>query len=88
MTMTNATTPCHIWMHEVSIGAIAKGVDADWLRESAQHGRMLRAYNAGEAAWMVVDEMSFRWRGAQLAIIESQDGLSAIVRARKAAVRG
>ena len=50
---TNATTPFHIFKHEV---AEAAGLSADRLHL----GRLHTAYDAGEPVWMVADEMKLR----------------------------
>lgn len=82
---TQATTPRHFWLHAVSVALAAKGVDMEWLRESAQHERLVRYYNAGEAAWMAIDTMAQFWAGKQRADREDADGFAHIMRAARAA---
>jgi len=72
---TSATMPRHIWVHHVQLEASrrarARGLGDEigsMLREAEIRARIHRAYNAGEAIWMMVDELALRvraWRDAQ-----------------------
>lgn len=81
---TESTCPRHFWMHAVSVELVRLGVSTEWLREVQQRNRLVRYYNAGEAAWMAVDTMVQFWRGKQRAEREDADGFAAIRRAARA----
>jgi hypothetical protein len=49
---TNENTPSHIWIHNVETAAIAKGANAETLRELRP--MLLRWYAAGEPVDMAV----------------------------------
>jgi len=61
---TNETMPSHIWTHEVSMAAIHAGVPAAFVDK--MRDRISRAYGAGEAVWMVADELVFRWQRSEI----------------------
>lgn len=72
---TCETSPFHIWssaVYEMS------GVDVDTARKYTTRERIQRAYAAGEAAWMMADEIKQRVRGGQLA--DRADGEVAALR--------
>jgi hypothetical protein len=55
---TNATTPFHIWKHEVQVAAIAKGAKAEWLAARFDV-RLPIWYRAGETVQGAVDMIEF-----------------------------
>lgn len=75
---TCKTRNWNIWAEAVELASIRAGVDAEWLRATEQRSRMSRAYGAGEAVWMVADEMIHRYKGVKVAAREAADGLGAI----------
>ena len=54
---TSATCPRHIWMHEVTMVAIALGADAELVR--AQGERLGLWYRSGEPVWMAGEGIAF-----------------------------
>lgn len=80
---TSETTPRIIWGELVAVAAIARGVDPEWIRTPAVRARMSAAYNAGEPAWMVVDELLLRWGGVKRAEREDADSPAALQRFRR-----
>lgn len=78
---TRETTPLHIWKDSVHMGVIAKvgtyfrpGVaTGEWLMGDEHNARIVRAYNAGEPVWMVVDEFIQRAKGAIIAHVADAD---------------
>lgn len=80
---TNLTRGWNIWAEAVELAAIRAGVAAEWIHSAEQRSRLSRAYAAGEAVWMVADELIHRWAGIQRAKREDADGRAAI----RAAVR-
>ena len=80
---TNDTTPWTIWSaaaHEMS------GASLEDIRACVPRERLTTAYSAGEAAWMMADEIKVRVRGCKLA--DRADGeVAALRRVVRAAVR-
>lgn len=80
---TKATCPRHIWIAHVEDAAISVGVSPEWLREPLQRQRINHGYTEGEPVWMEAEAVCIFWRGYQMAIVESADGLALIKRASK-----
>ena len=60
---TGATQPRHLWRHDVELAVLRAGVTREFI--DAHADRLNAAYNAGEAAWMLAEELVFRFmRGA------------------------
>lgn len=57
---TRETQPRHLWRHDVELAAIRAGVTREFI--DAHADRVNAAYNAGEVAWMLADEIVFRFR--------------------------
>lgn len=56
---TNETTPWHIWLHEVTMAAVAKGGNAETAREDDMLKRLQLWYRSGESVWMAADSLAF-----------------------------
>ena len=69
---TRATCPGHIWLHEVTLAAIALGADAEGCR--AHKARVLGWGGAGEPVWMAAESLAFLVRqGAVEARLEARE---------------
>lgn len=55
---TSATTPWHIWEHNVIDAALKAGAELEGIK--AHRNRLHAAYAAGEPIWMMVDELVIR----------------------------
>lgn len=71
-TATNATMNRMSWAHHVATGAIANGVDADWLTENFA-SRMVVWFNAGESVGGAVDMLVFSWTASRPAVRAEQE---------------
>ena len=83
--VTRESAPFHIWREHVTTLAAVAGVDPEFTRTESIRGRLLRAYQAGEPAWMMADELKFRAR--RTAIENRADAEAAGLRRRLAGVR-
>lgn len=55
------TMPKHFWVHDVTVGAVALGVSADWIRKRFGH-RFGVWYRAGEPVSGAIEMVVFTWR--------------------------
>lgn len=79
--ITSETCPYLIWASHIDDACVALKIGGDWLRHPQQRARLTSAYQAGESAWMVVDEMWQRWDGVRRADLYEKDGFIYVRRA-------
>lgn len=68
---TKTTTPRHIWIYAVELGAIKAGAKADSVK--AVRSKLFAWYEAGEPIWMAIDGLKQLARGYDIAERDEAD---------------